>query len=59
MATLWNIGGLTWRELGRCIWDELSEDSILGWSAQLSFYFLLSMFPTLFFLLVLLGYFVG
>lgn len=59
MATLWNMGGLTWRELGRRVWGELSEDSILGWSAQLSFYFLLSIFPTLFFLLVLLGYFVG
>lgn len=59
MATLWNMGRLTWRELGRRIWSELSEDSILGWSAQLSFYFLLSIFPTLFFLLVLFGYFAG
>lgn len=53
------MGGLTWSELGRRVWNELSEDSILGWSAQLSFYFLLSIFPTLFFLLVLFGYFVG
>lgn len=59
MATLWNMGGMTWRELGRRVWSELSEDSILGRSAQLSFYFLLSVFPTLFFLLVLFGYFVG
>ena len=59
MATLWNMGGLTWRDLTRRVWSELSEDSILGWSAQLSFYFLLSIFPTLFFLLVLFGYFVG
>lgn len=59
MATLWNLGGLTRKELGRRVWNELSEDSILGWSAQLSFYFLLSIFPTLFFLLVLFGYFVG
>lgn len=53
------MGGLTWRELARRVWSELSEDSILGWSAQLSFYFLLSIFPTLFFLLALFGYFVG
>ena len=59
MATLWNMGGMTWRELGRRVWSELSEDSILGRSAQLSFYFLLSVFPTLFFLLVLFGYFAG
>ena len=59
MATLWNMGGLTCRELARRVWSELREDSILGWSAQLSFYFLLSIFPTLFFLLALFGYFVG
>jgi len=59
MATLWDLGGLTWRQLVRRVWSELGEDSILGWSAQLSFYFLLSIFPTLFFLLVLFGYFVG
>ena len=59
MASLWDMGGLTWREIARRVWSELSEDSILGWSAQLSFYFLLSIFPTLFFLLVLFGYFVG
>lgn len=59
MASLWNMGGLTWRELVRRVWNELGEDSILGWSAQLSFYFLLSIFPTLFFLLVLFGYIVG
>lgn len=59
MATLWNMGGVTWGKLGYRVWSELSEDSILGWSAQLSFYFLLSIFPTLFFLLVLSGYLVG
>ena len=59
MASLWNLGGLTWRELGRRVWGELSEDAILGRAAQLSFYFLLSLFPTLFFLLVLFGYFIG
>ena len=53
------MGGLTWRELARRVWGELSEDSILGWSAQLSFYFLLSIFPTLFFLLILFGFFLG
>lgn len=59
MATLWDMGGLTWRELAWRVWSQLREDSILGWSAQLSFYFLLSVFPTLFFLVTLFGYFVG
>lgn len=56
MTSLWNLGGLTWRELGLRVWRELGEDAILGRSAQLSFYFLLSMFPFLLFLMMSLGY---
>ena len=56
MISLWNLGGLTWKELGLRVWRELGEDAILGRSAQLSFYFLLSMFPFLLFLVIALGY---
>lgn len=59
MASLWNLGGLTWKELGKRVWGELGEDAILGRAAQLSFYFLLSIFPLFLFLLALLGYFLG
>jgi membrane protein len=59
MASLWKLGGLTWTELGRRVWAELGEDAILGRAAQLAFYFLLSIFPLLLFLTVLLGYFLG
>lgn len=57
MTNLWNLGGLTWRQLGRNVWAEMSEDRILGRAAQLSFYFLLSLFPLLLIMVTLLNRF--
>ena len=59
MASLWNFAGLSWKELAERVWSELSEDSILGRAAQLSFYFLLSIFPMFLILLAGLGSLVG
>ncbi len=58
MPALWSLGGLTWRALASRVWSELSEDRILGRSAQLSFYFLLSLFPMLLLMMALLGRFI-
>jgi membrane protein len=55
MAALWKPSGLTWKALGRRVWNELREDAILGHAAQLAFYFLLSLLPLLLGLLALLG----
>ncbi|HEY6188399.1 MAG TPA: YihY/virulence factor BrkB family protein [Pyrinomonadaceae bacterium] len=57
MASLWTLGGLTWKELGRRIWQQFNEDDVFGRAAQLSYYFLLSLFPLLLVLVTLLGYF--
>lgn len=57
MTTLWKLGGLTLRQLGKNVWASMSEDRILGRAAQLSFYFLLSLFPLLMFMLTLLNRF--
>jgi len=57
VATLWSLGGLTWRELAENVWEELAEDRILGRAAQLSFYFLLSLFPLLMIMVALLNRF--
>ncbi|HEX8144493.1 MAG TPA: YihY/virulence factor BrkB family protein [Pyrinomonadaceae bacterium] len=57
MASLWTLGGLTWKELGRRIWQQINEDDVFGRAAQLSYYFLLSLFPLLLVLVTLLGYF--
>ena len=57
MPSVWDLGGLTWKELGRRVWQQINEDEIFGRAAQLSYYFLLALFPLLIFLTTLLGYF--
>jgi len=41
------------------VWARAQEDEILGRAAQLSYYFLLSLFPLLLFLITLFGYMAG
>jgi membrane protein len=41
------------------VWARAEEDEILGRAAQLSYYFLLALFPLLVFLITLFGYFNG
>jgi membrane protein len=53
----WGLGGLGWKELARRVWAEMNEDDVWGRAAQLSYYFLLALFPLLLFLTTLLGYF--
>ncbi|MCA1850389.1 MAG: YihY/virulence factor BrkB family protein, partial [Acidobacteria bacterium] len=55
-ASIWELGGLTWRELARRVWREIYEGDIFTRAAALSYYFLLSLFPLLLFLLAMLGY---
>jgi membrane protein len=57
MFNTWNLSGLSWTEFSRRVWSELKEDDILGRAAELSYYFLLALFPLLLFLVTLLGYF--
>jgi membrane protein len=58
-ATAWGLGGLSVKELGKRVWSEMQEDEVFGRSAQLSYYFLLALFPLLLFLTALIGYFAG
>ncbi|HEY0544190.1 MAG TPA: YihY/virulence factor BrkB family protein [Pyrinomonadaceae bacterium] len=58
MASMWRLeGGLTWKALAGRVWHEIQEDDVFGRAAQLSYYFLLALFPLLLFLTTLLGYF--
>src|SRR5918912_122981 len=57
MASMWKLGGLTWKGLGKRVWQQIQEDDVFGRAAQLSYYFLLALFPLLLFLTSLLGYF--
>lgn len=47
------------RDFLRRVWKRANEDDIFGHAAQLSYYFLLALFPFLLFLITLFGYFSG
>jgi membrane protein len=53
----WKLGGLSFTELGKQLWRQSQEDELLGRAAQLSFYILLALFPSLIFLTALMGFF--
>lgn len=44
---LWNLHGATTTAVGKRIWNSLNDDRIFGRAAELSFYFLFALFPTL------------
>lgn len=54
-----SLAGLGWKELAKRVYAETTDDDVLGRAAQLSYYFLLALFPALLFMTSLLGYFAG
>jgi membrane protein len=56
MSRIWTLSGLSWKEIAKRTWQQINEDDIFGRAAQLSYYFLLALFPLLLFLTTLLGY---
>ena len=59
MASLWALGNLSWRELAKRVWSEIQEDDVFGRAAELSYYFLLALFPFLIFLTSVIGLVLG
>ena len=57
MASVWRLGGLTWREFAGRVRAEFTRDNVSGRAAELAYYFVLALFPMLVFLISLLGYF--
>jgi membrane protein len=51
------VSALNWRNFGGRLWQRINEHDIFGRAAQLSYYFLLALFPLLLFLITLFGYF--
>lgn len=49
--------GLTWKEFGKRLSAQFVRNDVMASAAQLSFYFVLALFPFLLFLTALLGYF--
>jgi membrane protein len=58
-ASPWKLGGLGPLTLGKRVWQEINHDNIFNQGAALSYYFLLALFPMLFFLTSLMGVIVG
>src|SRR5215208_2241287 len=58
-VSLWGFGGLSWKALAKRVWNEMNEDDIWGRAAQLSYYFLLALFPLLIFLTSVIGIIMG
>jgi membrane protein len=54
---MWTLSGLSWTAFFKRVWQQINEDDIWGRAAQLSYYFLLALFPLLLFLMTLFGYF--
>jgi membrane protein len=59
MASLWRLRGQTWLELAKRVWADIGKDDIFGRAAQLSYYFLLALFPLLLFLTSVIGLIMG
>ena len=59
MASLWKLGNLGWRELAKRVWKEIQDDEVFGRAAELSYYFLLALFPFLIFLTSVIGLVLG
>ncbi|HEV2828069.1 MAG TPA: YihY/virulence factor BrkB family protein [Pyrinomonadaceae bacterium] len=59
MASLWRLGGQTWGQLAKRVWTDIGKDDIFGRAAQLSYYFLLALFPLLLFLTSVIGVLLG
>src|SRR5215213_7063108 len=59
MKSLWALRNITWAELAKRVWKEINEDRMFGRAAELSYYFLLALFPLLIFLTSVIGIVLG
>src|SRR5258708_1783332 len=57
IRSIWDMGGLSWRELSRRAWGGLNQNDLLNRAYELAYNFLLAVFPLLLFLVALLGAF--
>jgi membrane protein len=58
-VSLWKFGGLSFKDLGKRVWREIQEDEVFGRAAELSYYFLLALFPFLIFITSVIGLVLG
>ena len=59
MKSLWALRNISWFELAKRVWKETNDDGMFGRAAELSYYFLLALFPLLIFLTSVIGIVLG
>jgi len=57
IESIWKLGGLSKRELGKRVWDVIYNGNLTASASQLAYNFIFSIFPLLLFLLALFGLF--
>ena len=48
ISSLWDLGGLTWKELPRRVWGGVNKNDLLNRAYELAYNFLLAVFPLAF-----------
>jgi membrane protein len=54
-GSFWKLGGLTPRQLGGTVFEQIIVNNVFGRAAELAFYFLFALFPLIFFMMTLFG----
>ncbi len=57
--SLWKLGGLSAKELGKRVWASIDKDEIFTRSAALAYYSVLALFPMMLFVASILGFMAG
>lgn len=57
LESVWQLGGLTTRELSKRLWKVIYEGNLTGSASELAYNFIFSIFPLLLVLLALFGLF--
>ena len=59
IASLWDLGGLSWRSLARRVWGGANQNDLINRAYELAYNFLLAVFPLLVFFVGLAAAFAG
>jgi len=59
MKSLWALRNLSWFGLSKRVWKKAGNDHVFGRAAELSYYFLLALFPLLIFMTSAIGIVLG
>ncbi len=57
VQSLWKLGGLTWSQLAKRVWNCINDNDLINRGYELAYNFLLAVFPLLLVLVTLLGIF--